>query len=72
MWHTALPIAEYARLRDAALQQAHALRCEAIHAAWSAAGHGWRTGLSALWRQAVCRSDRSAVPGDGGVSNPSL
>ncbi|MCZ8093570.1 MAG: hypothetical protein O9331_08765 [Acidovorax sp.] len=72
MWHTALPIAEYARLRDAALQQAHALRREAINAAWRAAGRGWRTGLRALWRQALCRPDRSAVPGDGDVSYSSL
>lgn len=72
MWHTPLPIAEYARLRDAALQQAHALRREAISAAWSHVGQVWSTAWHALWRQALGRSDRSAGPGNGGVSSPSL
>ncbi len=49
MWHTPLSIAEYARLRDAAQQQAHVLRREAIGAAWSAAGRWW----CARWRQAL-------------------
>jgi hypothetical protein len=72
MWHIPLPLAEYARLRDAALQQAHALRREAISAAWSRVGQGWRTVWHALWRQALGRPGRVAGAGNGGVSSPSL